>query len=51
MDVISKVMSRILDKRLFKLLNKYSTKVQFGGTPSVGFRECIFTLKTAIHTC
>ena len=50
MDVISKVLSRIVNKRLFKLLDKYATKFQFGGTPGVGCREGIFTLKTAIHT-
>ena len=38
MDVISKVMSRILNKRLFKILDKHGTKFQFGGTPEVGCR-------------
>ena len=50
MDVISKVMSRIRNKRLFKILDKHGTKYQFGGTPDVGCREGVFTLKTLIHT-
>ena len=50
MDVILTVRSRILNKKLFKLLDKHATKFQFGGTPGVGCREGIFTLKTAIHT-
>ena len=50
MDVISKVLSRIVNKRLFKLLDKYAAKFQFGGTPGVGCREGIITLKTEIHT-
>ena len=50
MDAISKALSRIVNKRLFKLLDKYATKFQFGGTPGVGCREGIFALKTAIHT-
>ena len=36
MDIISKEMSIFINKRLFRLLDKYGTKFQFGG---------IFTLK------
>ena len=35
MDVVSKVLSRIINVRLFKILDKYGTKYQFGGTPEV----------------
>ncbi|KAL7547269.1 hypothetical protein ACHAWF_010590 [Thalassiosira exigua] len=45
MDVVSKILSRIL----FKILEKNGTKFQFGGTPSVGCREGVFTLKTLLH--
>ena len=50
MDVISKVMSRIMNERLFKILDKHGTRYQFGGTPGLGCREGIFTLKTLLHT-
>ena len=36
MDVISKVLSRILNDRLFKILDKNCMKFQFGGT-SAGY--------------
>ena len=50
MDVISKVFSRMVNDRLFKILDKYCTKFQFGGTPGVGCADAIFTLKSLIHT-
>ena len=50
MDVISKAMSRIMNERLFKILDKYGTKYQFGGMPGLGCREGIVTLKTLLHT-
>ncbi|KAL7549376.1 hypothetical protein ACHAWF_012644 [Thalassiosira exigua] len=49
MDVISKVMSRIINGRLFNILDAHGTKFQFGGTPGVGCREGVFTLKTLLH--
>jgi hypothetical protein len=51
MDVVSKVMNRILNKRLFKILKKHGTAYQFGGTPVMGHRDGTFTLKTLLHTC
>ena len=50
MDVISKVFSRIINARLFRILDKYCTKFQFGGTPGVGCRDATFTLKSLLHT-
>lgn len=50
MDVISKVFSRMINERLFKILDKYCTKFQFGGTPGVGCNDAIFTLKSLLHT-
>ena len=44
MDVISKVLCRMMNGRLFKILDKTGTRYQFGGTPNVGCREAIFTL-------
>ena len=49
MDVLSKVLCRILHKQLFKLLEKNGINFQFGATPKTGCREGIFTLKTALH--
>ena len=49
MDVLSKVLCRIMNKRLFKLLEKNGTNYQFGATLKTGCREGIFTLKTALH--
>lgn len=49
MDVVSKVLCCIVNKRLFILLDKYGTKLQFGGTPQTGCGEAIFTLKSALH--
>ena len=49
MDVLSKVLCRIVNKRLFILLDKYATKLQFGGTPETGCGEAVFTLKSALH--
>ncbi|KAL7535106.1 hypothetical protein ACHAWF_005059 [Thalassiosira exigua] len=49
MNVVSKVMSRILNEILFSILNVHGTKLQFGDSPIVGCREGIFTLKTMLH--
>jgi hypothetical protein len=45
MDVVSKVLSIVINKRLFKILYAHCTKFQFGGTPGVDCREGIFTLR------
>jgi hypothetical protein len=49
MDVVSKLLSRVLNKRLFKILKKHGTPFQFGGTPDMGCRDGIFTLKSFLH--
>jgi hypothetical protein len=49
MDVLLKVLCKILNERLFKVLNLYGTEYQFGGTPKIGCREAVFTLKTLLH--
>ena len=48
MDVFSKVMSIILNKRLFMILDKYGTEYQFGGRPNIGCREGVYTIKTML---
>ena len=50
MDIISKIMSRIMNTRLFKILDKHGENHQFGGTPGLGCRGGIFSLKTLLHT-
>ena len=50
MDVISKLLSRVLNKRLFKILKKHGTPFQFGGTPEMRCRDGIFTLTILLHT-
>jgi hypothetical protein len=51
MDMCSKVFSLVLNTHAFLLLEKHSTRFQFGGTPDVGCRDGLFTLKTLINTC
>jgi len=38
-----------LTKRTFKLLDKNGTRIQFGGTPEIGCRDGIFTLKALLN--
>ena len=49
MDVGSKIFSRILTTRLYKLLDKHGTKFQFGATPNSGCQDANYTLKTLLH--
>ena len=49
MDVGSKIFSRILTARLYKLLDKHGTKYQFGATPNSGCQDANYTLKTLLH--
>ncbi len=49
MDMCSKVFSLVLNTRAFLLLKKHSTRFQFGGTPDVGCRDGLFTLKALIN--
>jgi hypothetical protein len=46
MDVSSKVFSSIMNTRAFQLLDLHGTQFQFGGTPEIGCRDGMFTLKT-----
>ncbi len=49
MDVCSKILSRILCARSYKLLEKHGTKHQYGATPNCGCQDGNFTLKFIIH--
>ena len=50
MDIRSKVFSSIMTARAFKLLDKHGTRFQFGGTPELGCRDGLFTLKALLNT-
>jgi len=49
MDVSSKIFSKILSNRLYKILSVHGTKCQFGATPKVGCQDGSFTLKTLLN--
>ena len=49
MDVCSKIFSRILTARTYKILEKHGTQNQFGATRNVGCQDGNFTLKTLVH--
>ncbi len=49
MDVCGKVFSSIMPTRAFTLLDKHGTRFQFGGTPKLGCRDGLFTLKALIN--
>ena len=49
MDVSSKVFSSIMNSRAFQLLELHGTRFQFGGTPEIGCRDGLFTLKTLLN--
>ncbi len=49
MDMCSKVFSSIMTAHAFKLLDKHGTRFQFGGTPELGCRDGLFTLKALLN--
>ena len=49
MDICSKVFSSIMTARAFQLLDKHGTRFQFGGTPQLGCRDGLFTLKALLN--
>ena len=49
MDVCSKIFSIIMNERAIKILDKHGTKFQFGGTPKLGCRDVLFTIKTLLN--
>ncbi len=49
MDICSKVFSSMMTARAFSLLDKHGMRFQFGGTPEVGCRDGLFTLKALLN--
>jgi hypothetical protein len=49
MDMCSKVFSSVMTMRAFSLLDKHGTRFQFGGTPEIGCRGALFTLKALLN--
>jgi len=49
MDMCSKVFSSVMTARAFTLPDKHGTRFQFGGTPGVGCRDGLFTLKALLN--
>jgi hypothetical protein len=49
MDMCSKVFSSIMTARAFQRLDKHGTRFQFGGTPELGCRDGLFTLKVLLN--
>jgi len=49
MDMCSKVFSSVMTTRAFSLLDKHGTRFQFGGTPEIGCRDGLFTLKALLN--
>ncbi len=49
MDMCSKVFLLVIMAQAFTLLDKHGTRFQFGGTPEVGYRDGLFTLKALLN--
>ena len=49
MSLCSKILSKILTLRLYRLLGKHGTKYQFGATPGTGCQDGPFTFKSILH--
>jgi hypothetical protein len=49
MDVCSKIFGLFMNNRAFPLLELHGTRFQFGGTPEVGCRDGLFTLKSLLN--
>ena len=49
MDMCSKVFSSVMKVRAYTLLDKHGTRFQFGGTPGIGCRDGLFTLKALLN--
>jgi hypothetical protein len=49
MGMCTKAFSSIMTARAFKLLDKHGTQFQFGGTPELGCRDGLVTLKALLN--
>jgi hypothetical protein len=48
-DMCSKVFLLVMMAQAFTLLDKHGTRFQFGGTPEIGCRDELFTLKALLN--
>ena len=48
-DVCSNIFSSVMNNRAFCLLELHGTRFQFGGTPELGCRDGLFTLKALLN--
>jgi hypothetical protein len=49
MDVCSKIFGSVMNDRVFRLLELHGTRFQIGGTPELGCRDGLFTLKSLLN--
>ena len=49
MSVCSKIFSSVMNGHAFRLLDLHKTRFQFGGTPTLGCQDGLFTLKTLLN--
>ena len=49
MDVCSKIFSSVMNGCAFQLLELHGTRFQFGGIPTLGCQDGLFTLKTLLN--
>jgi hypothetical protein len=49
MDMCSKVFLSVMTAQAFALLDKHGMRFQFGGTPEIGCRDGLFTLKALLN--
>ena len=49
MDVSSKIFSSVMNGHAFRLLELHGTRFQFGGTPTLGCQDGLFTLKMLLN--
>jgi hypothetical protein len=49
MDICSKVFSSVMTTQAFTLLDKHGTCFQVGGSPKIGCRDGLFTLKALLN--
>ena len=50
MDIVAKISSSMLCKRLFKIIKQHRVKYQVESSPGVGCKDGTFTIKILLHT-
>lgn len=51
LDVLSKLLASVLNRRLLDMVKKFGLPTQFGSTTHTRCREGIFCLRSILHTC